>query len=49
MAECLTAWKDGEDSPAAEAGALVLAEALANLDVCARFAVSYAKSLGRKG
>ena len=49
MAACLPAWKDGEESPAAEAGALAVAEALANLDVCARFAVSYAKTLGRRG
>lgn len=48
MAECLTAWKQGEDSPAADAGALAIAEAFANLDVCASFAVSYAKALGRR-
>jgi|WetSurMetagenome_2_1015567.scaffolds.fasta_scaffold83497_2 hypothetical protein len=49
MAECLTAWRDGEDSATAAAGALFLADALANLDACARFAVSYAKAVGRKG
>lgn len=48
MAECLTAWKLGEDSPTAEAGALLVAEALANLDVCARFAVQYAKYMSRR-
>jgi len=47
MAECLTAWKLGEDSATAEAGALLLAEAIANLDVCARFAVQYAHYLSR--
>lgn len=45
MAECLTAWKNGEESATAEAGGLMVAEALANLDVCARFAVQYAKYL----
>ena len=45
MADCLTAWKNGEDTATAEAGALLVAEALANLDVCAKFAVNYAKYL----
>jgi hypothetical protein len=47
MADCLTAWKTGEDSATAEAGALLVAEAISNLDVCARFAVQYAKYLSR--
>lgn len=45
MADCLTAWKIGEDSATAEAGALLVAEAFSNLDVCARFAVQYAHYL----
>jgi hypothetical protein len=45
MADCLSAWKDGEDSAAADAGGILLAEAISNLDVCARFAVMYAKYL----
>jgi hypothetical protein len=48
MAECLTAWKIGEDSATAEAGSLLVAEAMANLDVCARFAVQYAKYLNSR-
>jgi hypothetical protein len=47
MADCLTAWRNGEDSASADAGGLLLAEALANLDVCARFAVAYSKFLSR--
>ena len=47
MAECLTALKDGEDSATADAGALLIADALANLDVCATFAVKYAEMLSR--
>jgi hypothetical protein len=48
MAECLTAWKLGEDSATAEAGALLVAEAISNLDVCARFAVGYTKYLNSR-
>lgn len=49
MAECLTAWKNGEESATAEAGALMVAEAVANLGVCARFAIEYAKYLNGRG
>jgi hypothetical protein len=48
MAECLTAWKNGEESATSEAGALLVAEAMANLDVCARFAVQYSKYLSNR-
>jgi hypothetical protein len=45
MAECLQAWLHGdEDSPMADAGGLMVAEALTNLDVCAKVAVAFAKS-----
>jgi hypothetical protein len=47
MAECLTAWKNGDETDMAAAGALMVAEALSNLDVCAKFAVQYAKALNR--
>lgn len=49
MAECLTAWKDGEDTDLASTGAMLVAEGLVNLDVCARFALEYAKYLNRVG
>ena len=44
MAECLTAWARGEESSAADAGGMHLAEAFSNLDVIAKVAVAFAKA-----
>lgn len=48
MGESLAAFIRGDDSDMAAAGGLLVAEALTNLDVCAKFAVNYAKMLSKR-
>jgi hypothetical protein len=47
MADALIALMDGDRGPDGHAGAMVLAEGLANLRVCADFAKAFAKARSR--
>jgi hypothetical protein len=48
MSESLTALIDGDRGEIGQTGSMLLAEGLANLRVCAEFAMAYAKAM-RKG
>jgi hypothetical protein len=48
MAESLLAFRDGGDSTLGMAGAILIAEAIGNLDTCAQFAVQYTQFMNRK-
>jgi hypothetical protein len=45
MSESLTAFIDGDRGETGQTGSMLLAEGLANLRVCAEFAMAYAKAM----
>jgi hypothetical protein len=44
MADCLTSFVDGDREEDGRTGAMLLAEGLSNLRICAEFAMAYAKA-----
>jgi hypothetical protein len=48
MADSLIAFRNGDQDEAGQTGAMLLAEGLSNLRVCAEFALAYAKAMGKK-
>jgi hypothetical protein len=49
MADALIAFRDGDKGDMGHAGAMILAESLGHLRLCADFAKGYAAALSKRG